>query len=560
MEIEKDIAVYNGKTKFIVVTGGVISGLGKGIAAASLGALLNSKLKVIPVKCDGYLNTDPGTMNPIEHGEVFVLDDGGEVDMDFGHYERYLLVNAQSDWSLTMGKIFKNILDKERRGDFLGKTVQFIPHVTNEIKSNFYRIANNENADIMLIEIGGTIGDLENMFYIEAVRQLMREVGHFNHLSVHLTYIPIPFGVNEQKSKPTQQSVKMLNQLGIFPDIIIGRCEEYIDENIKEKIALFCNLNKECVITGLDVSSVYEIPLVFEKQNLPALIHKRLNIYSPPMLDKWSSLVNVLLKNKKKSEKSVNIAIAGKYTKLEDSYASVVEALVHSSAHLDVKVNVKWIETTAIEKEKISVAEAMDDIDGIIVPGGFGTRGVEGKIETIKYARENDIPFLGICYGMQLAVVEFARNVCKLEGANTQELNEDEPDLKIKHPVICFLPEQKDVTSKGGTMRLGGRDVFIKPGSKAAQIFSGNGVVRRRFRHRYEVNPEYVERLEKKGVVFSGWAKDKRIMQVMELPNKIFFMACQFHPELTSRFIEPDPMFKELVASAIAKKYGKVSS
>ena len=547
-------------TKFIIITGGVISGLGKGTAAASIGALLRSKLKIVPVKCDGYLNTDPGTMNPIEHGEVYVLDDGGEVDMDFGHYERFLNINAKFEWNLTMGKVFKIILEKERKGEYLGKTVQFIPHVTDEIKNHFYKIANKEKPDILMIEIGGTVGDLENMFFIEAVRQLIQEVGQENVLTIHLTYVPIPSGVNEQKSKPTQQSVKMLNQMGIFPDIIIARCSEYLDENVKEKISLFCNIPKENVISGIDVETVYEIPIIFEGQGLSEIIHKSLNIYSPPKLEKWQQLVERIKKNNRNPEKEVNIAIAGKYTRLEDSYASVIEALVHAGAHLDVKVNIKWIETTDIEKGKIKVEEALKNIDGVIVPGGFGTRGIEGKIEVIKYVRENDIPFLGICYGMQLAVVEFARNVAGLKGANTEEVLEDNPDIKIDHPVICILPEQKNIKHKGGTMRLGGHDVEIKKNTLAWEIFKdefkeGKNTIRRRFRHRYEVNPDYIETLEKHGLVFSGWAPGRRIMQVMELPDKTFFMASQFHPELTSKFLYPDPMFLNLVKASIEKKY-----
>jgi len=542
------------KTKFIVVTGGVISGLGKGIAAASIGALLNSKMKIIPIKCDGYLNTDPGTMNPVEHGEVFVLDDGGEVDMDFGHYERYLNIDTKFKWNLTMGKVFKGILNKERKGEFLGKTVQFIPHVTDAIKNKFYDISEKEEADIILIEVGGTVGDLENMFYLEAVRQLMRETGPENHLSVHLTYVPIPSGVNEQKSKPTQQSVKMLQQNGIFPDIIIARCKKMLDESIKEKIALFCNIDKESVITGIDVPSVYEIPMIFEQQNLPALINKKLGIYSPPKLGEWSKLVDVVKNNKKNAKKEVTIAIAGKYTKLEDAYASVVEALVHSGAHLDTKINIKWINTEKIEKGKLLVKEALEDVDGVIVPGGFGMRGSEGKIDVIKYVRENKIPFLGICYGMQLAVIEYARNVLGLKGANTQEHLEDDPNMKIEDMVILELPGQKDVTAKGGTMRLGGRDVIVKENTLASKIYGNSKTVRRRFRHRYEVNPKYITRLEEAGLTFSGWAEGKTIMQILEIEDHPYFIAGQFHPELTSRFIKPDEMFLNLVKKSLELK------
>ncbi|MFP4522866.1 MAG: glutamine hydrolyzing CTP synthase, partial [Fibrobacterota bacterium] len=451
--------------KFIVVTGGVISGLGKGIAAASIGNLISSKLRIVPIKCDGYLNTDPGTMNPVEHGEVFVLDDGGEVDMDFGHYERFLGINTKFGWNLTMGKIFKNILEKERRGDYLGSTVQFIPHVVDEIKQRFYDIAAKEKADIVIIEIGGTIGDLENQFYVEAARQLRSEIGEENISYIHLTYVPIPSGVNEQKSKPTQQSVKLLMEKGIEPDVIIGRCSEFISDKVKQKIASFANLEKEAVISGVDVETVYDIPVIFEEEGISEIIHKKLNIYSPPALRKWKVLVENIKRNNITPRKTVTVAIGGKYTALEDSYASIIEALVHCGAHLDVKIAVKWIETSAIETGEKVVEEELDGVDAVIIPGGFGTRGIEGKIEVIKYIRENNIPFLGICLGMQLAVVEFARNVCGIKGANTAEVKND--GLKVKAPVIDILPEQKKVKEKGATMRLGGQDVQIQKGTKA---------------------------------------------------------------------------------------------
>ncbi len=537
--------------KYIVVTGGVLSGLGKGIATASIGNLLSSKLKIIPVKCDGYLNTDPGTMNPIEHGEVFVLDDGGEVDMDFGHYERFLGVNCKFEWNLTMGKIFKSILEKERRGEFLGKTVQFIPHVTSEIKGRFYEIAEKEQADLVLIEIGGTIGDLENEFYVEAVRQLRREVGRENIMFIHLTYVPIPSGVNEQKSKPTQQSTKLLNEKGIEPDVIIGRCSEFISDKVKEKIASFANIEKEAVITGLDVKTVYDIPIVFEEEGLPAIIHKKLGIYSPPSLQRWKKLVATLKKNEVAPVHTVTIALCGKYTALEDSYASIIEALVHCTAHLDVAANVKWIETSAIETGEKKVADELKGVDGIIVPGGFGTRGIEGKIAVIRFARENSIPLLGICFGMQLAVVEYARNVSGLKGANTSEAEQD--GAEVKHPVIDILPEQKKVTYKGATMRLGGQDVQIRKGTRAWEIYNSSPVVRMRFRHRYEVNPKYIQQIEKGELVFSGYDSTKRIMQIMELKSHRFFLGCQFHPELTSRLDNPDPLFLNLVKSAMQK-------
>jgi len=490
-------------------------------------------------------------MNPVEHGEVFVLDDGGEVDMDFGHYERFIGTDCKFGWNLTMGKIFKSILDKERRGDYLGRTVQFIPHVTNEIKSWIRNIVEEEKADLAIIEIGGTVGDLENQFYIEAVRQLRREVGPDDILYVHLTYIPIPSGVNELKTKPTQMSVKALNELGIEPDIIIARCAEYLTPKIKEKIALFCDVDTEAVISGPDVKCVYEVPLAYEEEGLVAILHKKLGIYSPPELKRWRELVDTIKANIVQPRQTVNVAICGKYTALEDSYASVVEALAHCGAQLNARVQVKWVDTDNMENCSISPEKLLEGVDGVIVPGGFGARGIEGKIEIIRYCRETGIPFLGICYGMQLAVVEFARNVCGIKGANTAEVRDD--GKKVTDAVIDILPEQKKIKEKGATMRLGGHDVVIKKNTVAHKILKDD-TVRRRFRHRFEVNPDYVERLEKKGIVFSGRASDKRIMQIMELPNHPYFVGCQFHPELTSKLEKPDPFFLHMVKAAMSNK------
>ena len=526
--------------KYIIVTGGVLSGLGKGIAAASIGKLLSSRLKIVPVKMDGYLNVDPGTMNPIEHGEVFVLDDGGEVDMDFGHYERFMNVTCKSEWNLTMGKVFEKIRTQERRGDYLGKTVQFIPHVTDLIQNWVIQLADDEDADILLIEIGGTVGDIENELYIEACRQLQNKVGENNVMYVHLTYIPIPSGVNEQKSKPTQQSVNLLRQKGIQPDIIIGRCSEFIDEKIKEKIAKFCNVDKNAVITGLDVDHIYKIPSVFESEGMVEILHKKLQIYSPPQLAQWKKLIASL----SSPEMDLNIAICGKYTALEDSYASILEALKHCEANLRCKINLKWIETS----ETTNLNEVLKNIHGVIVPGGFGSRGIEGKIAAVKYIRENNIPFLGICYGLQMAVIEYARNVCNLHEANTYETNPD-----TTHPVICILPSQINIENKGGTMRLGAHDVIIKQNTNAYQMFGEK--TRQRFRHRYEVNPKYIKQLEEAGLVFSGISEDNdNVMQILELPSHPYFMAGQFHPELTSKLEEPHPMFFGLIKAAIERK------
>lgn len=537
-------AKYNGKTKFIVVTGGVLSGLGKGIAAASIGHLLSTKLKVVPMKLDNYLNTDPGTMNPIEHGEVFVLDDGGEVDMDFGHYERFLGVTCKFEWNLTMGKVFAEIREKERRGDYLGKTVQYIPHVVDLIEGKFFEIANKEDADILLIEVGGTVGDIEAELHIEALRQLRNEIGSENALFVHLTYVPIPSGVNEQKSKPTQQSVNLLRQRGIKPDVIICRCEEMLDESIKRKISTFCDVETEAVITGVDVDNVYKIPLVFEKQGLPEILHKKLSIYSPPNLLLWEGLLN----NLDNLQQEITIAICGKYTKLEDSYASIIESLMHCSAHTKHKVNLKWVETTDIETGKQSAEQALRGVHGVIVPGGFGSRGTEGKIELVRHVRENNIPFLGICYGLQLAVIEYARHECDLADANSTEITQTTP-----HPVVDILPEQKEIIEKGGTMRLGACKAILKPGTKAYDLYNSE-IVWERHRHRYEVNPDYHSRLSGKELVFSGLSPDGKLVEFIELKNHPYFMATQAHPELKSKLTDPAPLFFGLVKAAIAYK------
>ena len=523
--------------KFIVVTGGVLSGLGKGVAAASIGHLLAKDRKIVPIKLDGYLNVDPGTMNPVEHGEVFVLDDGAEVDMDFGHYERFLNVKCKSEWNLTMGKVFDEIRKKERRGDYLGKTVQYIPHVTNCIKEKFKDISESENADIMLIEVGGTIGDIENELYIEACRQLKNDVGRENVLYVHLTYVPIPSGVGEQKSKPTQQSVNQLRSRGINPDIVIGRCSQLLTPKVKEKIATFCDIDKNAVITGLDVDNIYDIPKVFYSEGVGKIVGEHFGMGNLPYNSFWKETLE------RKSDKKLKIAICGKYTSLGDSYASVIEALDHAGANLGAKIEPVWIETTDVENGE--VGHKLMGIDGVIVPGGFGSRGSEGKINVIKHCRENNVPFLGLCYGMQLAVVDYARNVAGLNDANSSEV---EPNTT--NPVIDLLPEQKNVVDKGATMRLGGHDINVKDGSFAEEIYGK--VARLRFRHRWEVNPDYVEKLKNAGLVFSGYSSDERIMQMLELPGHKFFMATQAHPELTSKLEKPDGLFFNFVKSCLS--------
>ncbi len=532
-------------TKFIIVTGGVLSGLGKGIAVASIGHLLSSRLKIVPIKCDGYLNVDPGTMNPFEHGEVFVLDDGGEVDMDFGHYERFLGITCKSKWNLTMGKVFEMVRKKERRGDYLGKTVQYIPHVTDVIKNHIFEVVEEERPDLVLVEIGGTVGDIENELFLEAMRQMKEDVGRGNILYIHLTYVPIPYGVNEQKSKPTQQSVNLLKQRGIFPDIIIGRCAQFLTREIRAKISNFCDVEPEAVITGLDVEDIYEIPVIFEQEGLPEIIHKKLNIYSPPDLRKWKTYLD----NIRNPSQEIKVAICGKYTKLADSYASIIEAFNHCSAHLKCRVNLQWVETT-----DVSDPSFLQGVHGILVPGGFGTRGTEGKIQVIRWAREHDIPFLGLCLGLQLSVIEFARNVCGLEQANSTEM-----DPKTPHPVIDILPEQRNVTEKGGTMRLGAYKALLKEGSLVHRLY-GELEVHERHRHRYEVNPEYHKILQDHGMLFSGVSEDGRLVEFIELPDKRFFVATQAHPELKSRMESPAPLFFGFVKACIefaAKKTGQ---
>jgi CTP synthase len=524
-------------TKYIIVTGGVLSGLGKGIAAASIGHLLSSKLKIVPIKCDGYLNVDPGTMNPYEHGEVFVLDDGAEVDMDFGHYERFIGVNCKSKWNLTMGKVFDMVRTKERRGDYLGKTVQYIPHVTDVIKGHIFEIAGEENPDLVIVEIGGTVGDIENELFLESVRQMREDVGRENIIYVHLTYVPVPYGVNEQKTKPTQQSVNLLKQRGIFPDIIIGRCSDYLTAGVKAKISNFCDVSSEAVITGLDVDDIYEIPLVFEKEGLPEIIHKKLNIYSPPDLSRWKKLID----NIRNPKREITVAMCGKYTQLEDSYASIIESFNHCSAHLSCSIHLKWVETT-----DLTDATFLDGVDGVVVPGGFGSRGTEGKIEVIRVARERNIPFLGLCLGLQLAVIEYARNCCGLEGANSTEMEPDTP-----HPVIDILPEQRNISDKGGTMRLGAYTAVLEEGSLVQRLYDSDEVSERH-RHRYEVNPEYHARIGENGMVFSGISRDGRLVEFIELPRLRYFVATQAHPELKSRMEKPAPLFLGFVEACLS--------
>ncbi|MBT3405795.1 CTP synthase (glutamine hydrolyzing) [Candidatus Woesearchaeota archaeon] len=533
--------VDNKRVKWIVVTGGVLSGLGKGIVSASIGRLLANGLKIVPVKCDGYLNVDPGTMNPVEHGEVFVLDDGGEVDLDFGHYERFLSTSCKFTWNLTSGKIFQSLVERERRGDFLGKTVQIVPHVTGEIKRKLREIASDEKADVMLIEIGGTVGDLENLWFLEAIRELQSEVAGDEFLCVHLGYIPVIDAQGQQKTKPMQQSTLFLRERGLFPDVFVGRSKERLADKAKEKLHWTCGVEKDAVISDPDCYSVYEIPLIFEEEGLKEKLERKLKLNIKSDLTDWKRLVHNILN----PEKEITIAICGKYTELADSYISIEESLKHAGAHFKTRVHVKWIETTDIESGAVSNSEIFDGVQGLIIPGGFGSRGIEGKISAIKYARENNIPFLGLCYGLQLAVVEFARNVCGLRSANSTEVDED-----CKEPVVYIMPEQRQVTIKGATMRLGSYEALLTEGSTVAKLY-GDTVAHERHRHRYEVNPDYHTMLEKNGLVLSGKSKDGVLVEFIELPGHKYFVATQAHPELKSRLESPAPLFYGLIEACL---------
>lgn len=531
-----------GKTKYIIVIGSVISGVGKGTFSGCLATLLSCHgLKVSPIKFDGYLNYDSGTLNPYRHGEVFVLNDGTECDLDLGSYERYLNRDLCKDNYLTGGKIFKIIIDKERAGKYLGRDVQFIPHVTGEIKNFLRELALKSDADIVLVEVGGTVGDIENSYFIEAMRELRYEEGKNNVCFINVTYIVEPESLGEQKSKPAQLGLRALMELGIQPDIVICRSESPVSMKICEKVSIYSNVPVDRVYSLYDLSNIYEIPLMLRDMSIDKAVFEILNIEPKAAntglnFEKWEEFVNKI----RNAKREVTVAIVGKYTNVRDSYLSIIKALEHAGPYNDVKVKIKWIEATDIEDNKIKIEDALKDVDGVIVPGGFGKRGVEGKIAAIKYVRENDIPCLGLCYGMQLAVVEFARNVCDLTGANTTEI-----DPKTNYPVIDLLPWQKKMIEESGygaTMRLGGQTVKIKKGTLAYKLYGKNEAIER-FRHRYEVNPEYVDVLEKNGFVFSGSTPDGKIKQIGELPNHKFFVATQAHAEFTSRPLNPSPLF-----------------
>jgi CTP synthase len=534
-----------GRTKFIFITGGVLSSLGKGLAAASIGALLESRgLKVTLQKLDPYINVDPGTMNPFQHGEVFVLDDGAETDLDLGHYERYTSARLTQRNNFTTGQIYYSVITKERRGDYLGGTVQVIPHITDEIKRNILAIS--DDADVAIIEIGGTVGDIEGLPFLEAIRQLKTDLGRENSLYIHLTLVPYIKTSEELKTKPTQHSVMKLREIGIQPDILICRTDQFLPPEIKAKIALFCNVDKDAVITAKDVESIYEVPLFFHQEGLDDKIVQLLNIWTrSPRLEKWQEIVNAI----KNPRGAVDIAIVGKYVNLKDSYKSLNEALIHGGIANRCKVNLHYVDSEAVQKD--GVEPFLQGADGVLVPGGFGERGIEGKIMAVRYAREMRVPFLGICLGMQLAVVEFARHVCGLEGANSSEFN-----AGTAHAVIALLPDQQTIVDKGGTMRLGAYPAVLKEGSLANQAYQDKQISERH-RHRYEVNNNYRDLLAEKGFIFSGLSPDGQLVEILELRDHPWFLGCQFHPELKSRPHTPHPLFREFIHAALKEKRKK---
>jgi CTP synthase len=530
------------KTKFIFVTGGVVSSLGKGLASASIGALMESRgLKVTLLKMDPYINVDPGTMSPFQHGEVFVTDDGAETDLDLGHYERYVSTAMGKKNNCTTGQIYETVIGKERRGDYLGGTVQVIPHITDEIKRRILAAA--EGYDIAIGEVGGTVGDIEGLPFLEAIREFAWDWGRENVLYVHLTLVPYITGGGELKTKPTQHSVKELTGLGIQPDILLCRTDRILDRQIKSKIAHFCNVKEESVITAKDVEWIYEVPLVFHEEGLDAQIVEKLHMWTgSPNLQKWQKVVQTLSNPKS----SVKIAVVGKYMSLKESYKSLFEALTHGGIANESKVELECIEAEKVEE--VGAQELLGQVDGILVPGGFGDRGSEGKIEAIRYARERQIPFFGICLGMQMAAVEFARNVCGLAGANSTEFDPNSP-----HPVIHLMETQKGIDAKGGTMRLGVYPCVLQEDSLALKLY-GRKRISERHRHRYEFNNDYVKPFTEKGTVLSGLSPDGSLVEIMELKDHPWFLGCQFHPEFKSRPLDCHPLFKGFIKAAVQNR------
>ena len=534
--------------KYIFVVGGVISGLGKGIAAASIGYLLKSAgLKVTILKLDPYLNVDPGTMNPYQHGEVFVLDDGSETDLDLGHYERFIDVDMSKYNNATTGQVYSTVLNRERKGDYLGATIQVIPHITDEIKRRIKLVNNKNKYDVVICEVGGTVGDIESLPFMESIRQMSVEVGYHNHLIVHVTLVPYIQASEELKTKPTQHSVMKLREIGLSPDIIMCRSNYALTDPVAEKIALFCNVPKNHVIEGKEVKSIYEVPLVFDKQKMGQIIMNRLELGGTP---KVSKLNNFISKYNNPS-KEVNIAMCGKYTELPDAYKSVLEAFIHAGVENNTRVNISWINTEKIRDDK-GARSQFDNCDGILLLPGFGSRGSEGKILSCKYSRENNIPFLGLCLGLQCAVIEFARNVCGLNGANSTEF-----DKNTQYPVIDLMESQRAIRRKGGTMRLGAYSCELYPNTKAAEEYKKKHISERH-RHRWEVNNRYRNRLEKHGLVISGINKELNLVEIVENPAHPWFIASQFHPELKSRLNKAHPLFRGFIGAAVKYNRSKV--
>ncbi|BDG37736.1 CTP synthase [Parageobacillus sp. VR-IP] len=528
-------------TKYIFVTGGVVSSLGKGITAASLGRLLKNRgLNVTIQKFDPYINVDPGTMSPYQHGEVFVTDDGAETDLDLGHYERFIDINLNKYSNVTTGKIYSAVIRKERRGDYLGGTVQVIPHITNEIKERVFRAGRETNADVVITEIGGTVGDIESLPFLEAIRQIKSDVGRENVMYIHCTLVPYIKAAGEMKTKPTQHSVKELRSLGIQPNVIVVRTEMPMPQEMKEKIALFCDIDPKAVIEARDADTLYAVPLMLQEQKLDQIVcdHLKLNCKEADMTE-WKALVEKV----RNLSRTTKIALVGKYVELQDAYISVVEALRHAGYAFDTDIDIKWINSEHVSRE--NVAELLGDADGILVPGGFGDRGIEGKIEAIRYAREQKVPFLGICLGMQLASIEFARNVVGLKEAHSAEFDPNTP-----HPIIDLLPEQKDIEDLGGTLRLGLYPCKLQEGTLAYEAYQDE-VIYERHRHRYEFNNHYRQMMEQHGFVFSGTSPDGRLVEIIELKDHPWFVAAQFHPEFTSRPTRPQPLFREFVKASL---------
>lgn len=533
-------------TKYIFVTGGVVSSIGKGITTASLGRILRNRgLTVAPMKLDPYINVDAGTMNPYQHGEVFVTDDGAETDLDLGHYERFMDVACSRGSSVTTGKVYQKVIESERRGDYLGATVQVIPHVTNEIKRSIVALGKEQEANVVIAEIGGTVGDIESLPFLEAIRQMRKDVGYENTMFFHVTLVPTVGPWDEIKTKPTQHSVTMLRSIGITPDVLICRSEVHMPEDVKEKISLFCDVPARAVVESLNVETIYEVPLRYEAAGLGDLVVERLNLESKaPDNSEWERIASTI----KNPKNTCRVAVVGKYTGNGDSYKSISESLVHAGIAADSRVEIVWLESDELEVPNFDPATLLEGIDALIVAPGFGARGIEGKVRAVQYARETGLPFLGICYGMQMAVVEFARSVCGLDSANTEEV-----DPNAAYPVVHLLPEQKNVFEKGATMRLGSYPCNLTTGSLAHQLY-GETRVTERHRHRFEVNNDFREKLIEHGMAISGVSPDYRLVEMIEIPDHPFFIGTQAHPEFKSRPNRPHPLFKGLVAAAVAHR------